>query len=251
MVIDLGADHRLVDPAAWEQYYGSPHAGNWLYGMPELPHARESLQGAVRIANPGCYPTAVSLALAPLLVGSLVSTEDIVIVAASGTSGAGRKPSAALLGAEVMGAMSAYKVGGTHQHIPEIEQALGQAAHGSVSISFTPTLVPMPRGILATCTARLATGVGESELRDALATAYEAEPFVHLLPAGRWPTTAAVSGSNSVQLQVAADGRAGRAIVVAAMDNLVKGAAGQAIQNANLAMELPETTGLSAMGVAP
>ena len=251
VVVDLGADHRLVDAAAWEQFYGGQHAGAWLYGMPELPLAREGLRGAVRIANPGCYPTAISLALAPLLHEELVSTEDIVVVAASGTSGAGRKAVEPLLGSEVMGAMSAYKIGGVHQHTPEIEQALGQASGRETKVSFTPSLAPMPRGILATCTGRIAPGVAVAQLRSCLSAAYDAEPFVHLLPEGQLPTTAATAGSNSVQMQVAFDDRTGRVTVISAMDNLVKGAAGQAVQNANLACEFPETTGLTNMGVAP
>jgi N-acetyl-gamma-glutamyl-phosphate reductase len=251
VVVDLGADHRLADAAAWEKYYGLPHAGNWLYGMPELPGARESLVGAVRIANPGCYPTAVSLSLAPILAASLADASDVNVVAASGTSGAGRKASEALLGAEVMGAMRAYKVGGAHQHTPEMEQALSQASSKNVRVSFTPLLAPMPRGILATSSARLAAGADEVGLRECLEVAYADEPFVHVLPAGQWPTTASVAGSNSVHLQVAADEHAGRVVVVAAMDNLVKGAAGQAVQNANLALEFDETEGLPAMGVAP
>ena len=251
IVVDLGADHRLTDPAAWEKYYELPYAGSWPYGMPELPGARESLAGAVRIANPGCYPTAVSLSMAPILAASLAEASDVFVVAASGTSGAGRKASEALLGAEVMGAMRAYKVGGTHQHTPEMEQALSQASSRRVRVSFTPLLAPMPRGILATSSARLAPDVGEADLRECLQTSYADEPFVHVLATGQWPTTASVAGSNSVHLQVAADEHAGRAVVVAAMDNLVKGAAGQAVQNANLALELDETEGLSAMGVAP
>lgn len=251
VVVDLGADHRLTDAAAWEAYYGLPHAGSWLYGMPELPGTRESVAGAVRIANPGCYPTAVTLSLAPALAGGLVEPSDVVVVAASGTSGAGRKASEALLGAEVMGAMSAYKAGGSHQHTPEMEQNLSRASGYPVSLSFTPTLAPMPRGILATSTATLSSGVGTEDLRDSLIEAYREEPFVHVVPEGAWPTTAAVAGSNSVHIQAAADQHSGRAVLVAAMDNLVKGAAGQAIQNANLALELDETAGLPTMGVAP
>ena len=251
LVVDLGADFRLRDAAAWERYYGIPHAGTWTYGMPELPGARAEIAASRRIANPGCYVTAVSLALAPLLAAGLVEADDIVVVAASGTSGAGRAPKASLLGSEVMGNMSPYKVGGTHQHTPEMAQNLSAAAGGPVSLSFTPLLAPMPRGILATCTAVLRPGVGEAELRAALAAAYDPEPFVHLLPPGLWPATAATFGSNAVHLQVAADLDAGRAVVVAAEDNLVKGASGQAVQNANIALGLPETMGLSALGVAP
>jgi len=251
VVIDLGADHRLADPAAWAAYYGGEAARSWPYGLPELPDGRAVLTGARRIANPGCFPTAVALGLAPLLHAGLVEPVDIVVVAASGTSGAGRTPSERLLGAEVMGSVSAYKAGGAHQHTPEMEQALGSAAAASVTLSFTPTLAPMPRGILATCTAGLAPGVDTAALRHALGSAYADEPFVHLIPEGSWPATGATLGSNVGHIQAAADTHAGRAVVVVAIDNLGKGAAGQAVQNANLALGLDETLGLSASGVAP
>jgi N-acetyl-gamma-glutamyl-phosphate reductase len=251
VVVDLGADFRLADAAAWERFYGSTHAGTWAYGLPELAGARERLAGARRIANPGCYPTSVILALAPLLAAGLVEPADVVVVAASGTSGAGRAAKPHLLGSEVMGDLSAYKVGGTHQHIPEIVQALSGAAGTEVGLSFTPVLAPMPRGILATCTARLTAGVTTDDLRGALHAAYGAEPFVHLLADGQWPHTAATAGSNSCHLQAVADPDSGRAVVVSAIDNLGKGAAGQAVQNANLALDLPETAGLAVDGVAP
>ena len=254
-IVDLGPDFRLADADAWARHYGPPHAGRWATGLPELPGAREQIRAAVRVAVPGCYATAAIVALAPLLAAGLVEPHDIVIVAASGTSGAGRVPKPELLASEAMGAVSAYQAGGTHRHTPEIEQALGAAAAPArVTVSFTPLLAPMPRGILATCTARLRPGPGEAAaapLREALADAYADEPFLCLLPEGRWPTTAAVAGSNGVHLQAAADTRAGRATVVAAIDNLGKGAAGQAIQNANLMLGLPETAGLTAVGVAP
>jgi N-acetyl-gamma-glutamyl-phosphate reductase len=250
-VVDLGADFRLADPAAWARYYGGPHAGTWVYGLPELPGTRTQVSSATRVANPGCYPTAVILGLAPLLAAGLVEPSDLVAVAASGASGAGRKASPNLLASEVMGAMSAYKVGGPHQHTPEMEQALRGAAGTAVSLSFTPVLAPMPRGILATSTARLAEGASTGTLREALHAAYDGEPFVHVLPDDVWPTTAAVNGSNSVHLQVAADPHAGRAVVVAALDNLVKGAAGQALQNANLVLGLDEGAGLPVAGTAP
>jgi N-acetyl-gamma-glutamyl-phosphate reductase len=251
-VVDLSASFRLADPQAWSAYYRTPHAGQWCYGLPELPGARERIAGARRVAAPGCYATAAILALAPLLAAGLADPGDIVIVAASGTSGAGRSPSAALLGAEVMGSMSAYQAGGTHRHTPEIEQALGEACGVPSSVSFTPLLIPMPRGILATCTARLRQpGTTTGDLRAALAAAYDGEPFVRLLPEGCWPVTAATTGGNAAHLQAAADAHAGRAVVVAALDNLGKGAAGQAVQAANLMLGLPETAGLSAQGVAP
>lgn len=250
-VVDLGADFRLADPAAWTRYYGGPHAGNWAYGLPELPGQRAVIQEARRVANPGCYATAVILALAPLLAAHLVRPADVVIVAASGTSGAGRKASDALLATQVMGSMSAYKVGGVHQHTPEMEQALSAAAQVPVTLSFTPLLAPMPRGIVATCTALPVEEVTDDVVRDVLVEAYRREPFVHVLPDGRWPQTSSVAGSNAVQLQVAIDRHAGRVIVVAALDNLGKGAAGQALQNANLMLGLDEVAGLTASGVAP
>ncbi len=251
-VVDLGADFRLADGGAWDRYYGSsPHAGTWPYGLPELPGQRDRLVGAPRVANPGCYATSVALGLAPLLAAGLVEPGDVVVVAASGTSGAGRTPSAALLASEVMGSMAPYKVGGAHQHTPEMEQALSVAAAEPVTMLFTPTLAPMPRGILATCTARTAPGVDEATLRDALHAAYDDEPFVHVLPAGRLPATSATLGSNSVHLQVAADAHSGRTTVLVALDNLVKGAAGQALQNANRILGLPEPLGLPVNGVAP
>jgi N-acetyl-gamma-glutamyl-phosphate reductase len=251
IVIDLGADHRLEQADAWTRYYGGDWSGSWTYGMPELAGHREQVAAARRIANPGCYPTGVILGLAPLLAAGLVEPADVVVVAASGTTGAGRKPSDALLASTVIGQLSTYKVGGTHQHTPEMEQALAEAAGEPVTVSFTPMLAPMPRGILATTTARLAEGVTTEELHEALHAAYAAEPFVSVLAPGTWPQTGATLGANSVHLQVAADPHSGRAVVVSAIDNLVKGAAGAAVQNANLALGLDETTGLTAIGVAP
>jgi N-acetyl-gamma-glutamyl-phosphate reductase len=253
-VIDLGADFRLADPEAWAAYYPTPYAGQWTYGLPELPGARDAIRVSSMVAAPGCYATASILALAPLLAAGLAEPADIVIVAASGTSGAGRSLRPDLLATEVMGSMSAYQVGGTHRHTPEIEQNIdaeraGLPASASATVSFTPTLAPMPRGILATCTARSAASAGQ--LREALREAYHGEPFVHVLPEGRWPATGATLGSNAAHLQAAADPHAGRAVVVCALDNLVKGAAGQAIQIANLMLGLPETAGLTAHGVAP
>jgi N-acetyl-gamma-glutamyl-phosphate reductase len=253
-IVDLGPDFRLADPADWARHYGGEHPGRWVTGLPELPGARPLIRNATRVAAPGCYATAAILALAPLVGAGLVAADDVVVVAASGTSGAGRSPRADLLGSEVMGSVSAYQAAGTHRHTPEIEQALAEAAPGreQVRVSFTPLLAPMPRGILATCTARLAAAGTDTEgLRAALAAAYADEPFVHLLPPGRWPGTSAVAGSNGAVLQAAADPRTGRATVVAVIDNLGKGAAGQAIQNANLMLGLVETAGLTSIGVAP
>ncbi|MFI9646941.1 N-acetyl-gamma-glutamyl-phosphate reductase [Streptomyces sp. NPDC052040] len=250
LVIDMGADFRLEDAADWERFYGTPHAGTWPYGLPELPGARARLAGARRIAVPGCYPTAVSLALFPAYGAGLAETEAVV-VAASGTSGAGKAPKPHLLGSEVMGSMSPYGVGGAHRHTPEMIQNLSAAAGERVSVSFTPTLAPMPRGILATCSAKARPGVTAETVRAAYEKAFADEPFVHLLPEGQWPATASVCGSNAVQVQVAHDAATHRIIAISAIDNLTKGTAGGAVQSMNLALGLDETTGLSTIGVAP
>jgi len=250
VVIDCGADFRLRDAEAWTRFYGSAHAGTWPYGLPELPGNRAALAGARRIAVPGCYPTVSSLTLAPAVAAGLVDP-DVVVVAASGASGAGKSPKPHLLGAELMGSVSAYGVGGVHRHTPEITQNLSALTDGTVSVSFTPVLVPMSRGILATCTARLLPGVSAEDVRAAYQKAYADEPFVHLLPEGQWPQTQAVAGSNAAVLQVTVDEAVGRLVAVGAIDNLTKGTAGGAIQCMNLALGLDETTGLSTVGVAP
>jgi len=250
LVVDMGADFRLKDAADWERFYGSAHAGTWPYGLPELPGARAALEGSKRIAVPGCYPTAVSLALFPAYAASLAENEA-VIVAASGTSGAGKAPKPHLLGSEVMGSMTPYGVGGGHRHTPEMIQNLSAAAGETVSVSFTPTLAPMPRGILATCSAKAREGVTAESVRAAYEKAFADEPFVHLLPEGQWPATASVYGSNAVQVQVVCDEAAGRIIAISAIDNLTKGTAGGAVQSMNLALGLDESTGLSTIGVAP
>ncbi|MGW2932745.1 N-acetyl-gamma-glutamyl-phosphate reductase [Streptomyces sp. NPDC001156] len=250
LVVDMGADFRLESAADWERFYGTPHAGTWPYGLPELPGARAALEGSKRIAVPGCYPTAASLALFPAYAAGLAENEA-VIVAASGTSGAGKAPKPHLLGSEVMGSMSPYGVGGVHRHTPEILQNLRAAAGEHVSVSFTPTLAPMPRGILATCSAKATPGVTAESVRAAYEKAYADEPFVRLLPEGQWPATAYVYGSNAVQLQVAYDVAAHRIIAISAIDNLTKGTAGGAVQSMNIALGLDESTGLSMIGVAP
>ncbi|MFF3245973.1 N-acetyl-gamma-glutamyl-phosphate reductase [Streptomyces sp. NPDC002870] len=250
LVVDMGADFRLKDAADWEAFYGSPHAGTWPYGLPELPGARAALVGAKRIAVPGCFPTAVSLALFPAYAASLAEPEA-VITAASGTSGAGKAPKPHLLGSEVMGSMTPYGVGGGHRHTPEMIQNLSAAAGERVSVSFTPTLAPMPRGILATCSAKAKKGVSADSVRAAYEKAFQDEPFICLLPEGRWPSTASVYGSNAVHIQIAYDEAAGRIIAISAIDNLTKGTAGGAVQSMNLALGLPEGTGLSTTGVAP
>ncbi|WP_026424357.1 N-acetyl-gamma-glutamyl-phosphate reductase [Actinokineospora inagensis] len=247
LVVDCGADHRLADARDWDRWYGGAHAGQWPYGLPELPGHRDKLKATKRIAVPGCYPTVSSLALAPAVQEGLIG-DEVVVVAVSGTSGAGKSLKPHLLGSEVMGSLSAYGVGGAHRHTPEIIQNLSAIAGKRVNVSFTPVLAPLPRGILATCSAPLAKN---GDVRSAYENAYADEPFVHLLPEGQWPTTAAVLGSNAVQLQVTVDEDLNRLVVVAAMDNLTKGTAGGALQSMNIALGLPETAGLSTVGVAP
>lgn len=251
VVIDAGADHRLEEAADWEKFYGTAHAGTWPYGLPELPGAREKLRGATRIAVPGCYPTSALLALAPGFGAGLLQPDDVVIVSASGASGAGKSVKPHLLGAEVIGGMSPYGVGGGHRHTPEIEQGLSAVAGTPVSVSFTPTLAPMSRGILATATAKVTAGTTAADLRQAWEDAYDDEAFVHLLPEGRWPGTKSVLGSNHAALQIAYDGHAGRVIVSCVIDNLTKGTAGGAVQSMNIALGLNETAGLNGQGIAP
>ncbi|MCW2566774.1 MAG: argC [Mycobacterium sp.] len=245
-IVDLGADFRLTDAATYERYYATPHAGTWTYGLPELPGQRSAVAAATRVANTGCYAVATTLALAPLIAAGLAEPDDVVVTAASGTSGAGRSAKANLLGSEVMGDLSPYKVG-AHQHVPEIKQATGAR-----SLSFTPFLAPMPRGILASVSARPAVaGTTAADVREALTAAYAGEAFVHVLAGGQWPHTGAVYGSNSCHLAATVDIDSGRIVVVSAIDNLGKGAAGQAVQNANLMLGLSETAGLAINGVAP
>lgn len=268
LVVDCGADHRLTDPDAWAAFYGGEYHGAWTYGMPELVLAadgpaggqsqqspaggrkqRENLAGATRIAVPGCNVTAVTLGLAPGIAAGVIAADDLVSVLAVGPSGAGKSLRPDLLASELLGSASAYQVGGVHRHIPEILQNLAAAGGANPAISFTPVLVPMARGILATSTAKL---VGDpAHVREAWDTAYADEPFVHLLPAGTFPRSADAIGANTVHIGLAVDERAGRVVVVSALDNLVKGTAGAAIQSANLALGLPETLGLPVDGVAP
>ncbi|MGV9615180.1 N-acetyl-gamma-glutamyl-phosphate reductase [Nocardia xishanensis] len=248
VIIDCGADYRLRDAAAWEKYYRSAHAGSWPYGLPELPGGRDALCGATRIAVPGCYPTVASLALAPAVAAGIIEPQ-VTVVAVSGTSGAGRKLDVGLLGSEVMGSARAYNIAGAHRHTPEIAQNLKAAGGVDVAVSFTPVLAPMPRGILATCTAP--TAVDAAQARAVYEKAYADEPFVHLLPEGVLPQTGSVLGSNAVTLQVAVDTDAGQLVVIGAIDNLTKGTAGAAVQSMNLAVGFDETEGLTTVGVAP
>ncbi|WP_017606007.1 N-acetyl-gamma-glutamyl-phosphate reductase [Nocardiopsis alkaliphila] len=250
LVVDCGADFRLNDPAAWERFYGTPHAGTWPYGLPELPGQRERLTGARRVAVPGCHVTVATLGLLPGLAEQLVEP-DLTVVAVTGTSGAGKAPKPNLVGSEVMGALSPYGVGGTHRHNPEIVQNLTAVTGEPVRLSFTPVLAPLPRGILATCTAPLKPGVTAERVRAAYETTYADEPFVHLLPEGTWPNTAMTLAANTTLVQVTVDADAGRMVAVAALDNLTKGTAGGAVQSTNLALGLAEDTGLPLTAVAP
>lgn len=262
LVIDLGADHRLADAADWTAYYGSEHAGTWPYGMPELivgpdgERQRARLAGARRIAVPGCNVTAVTLGLQPGIAAGLIDPIDVVAVLANGYSGAGRSLKSHLLASEALGAAQPYAVGGTHRHIPEIAQNLRSAGADEVTISFTPTLVPMSRGILATATARLLDpATTDEQVRDAWVGAYAGEQFVQVLPVAdgqaQWPTTAMTLGANTALIQVTVDRRAGRVVTVTAIDNLVKGTAGAAVQSLNIALGLPEDAGLTTIGLAP
>ncbi|OBJ01187.1 N-acetyl-gamma-glutamyl-phosphate reductase [Mycobacterium alsense] len=248
VIVDCGADFRLTDSAAWERYYGTAHAGSWPYGLPELPGARERLRGARRIAVPGCYPTSALLALLPAIAEGLIEPA-VTVVAVSGASGAGRAVKADLLGSEVIGSARAYNIGGSHRHTPEIAQGLRAVTDRDVTVSFTPVLIPTSRGILATCTARARAPL--SQLRAAYEKAYHAEPFVYLMPEGQLPRTGAVLGSNAAHIAVAVDEAAETFVAIAAIDNLVKGTGGAAVQSMNLALGWPEAEGLSVVGVAP
>jgi len=247
-IVDLGADFRLEDASQWEKYYGGKHAGAWVYGLPELATGqRDAIKRENRVANPGCYATSISLGIVPAV--EFIDVSDIVIVAASGTTGAGRSAKINLIASEVMGSLTSYKFGGVHQHTPEIEQAISAVAQKAAKISFTPILAPMPRGILSTITAKLTKPLSTLEAHAIYTKAYSNEYFVDVLPLGQMPKTSALTGSNKVQIQVAVDEHTDRLIVSVAIDNLGKGAAGQAIQNANLICGLDEKTGIEHDGI--
>jgi N-acetyl-gamma-glutamyl-phosphate reductase len=256
LVVDCGADHRLTDEAAWAKFYGGDYFGAWPYGLPELLLAgggtqRDNLVGVKRIAVPGCNVTAISLGLAPGIRAGVLEPDDLVAILAVGTSGAGKAAKPELIASEILGSALAYAVGGTHRHTPEIIQNLSIAGGVGVTVSFTPMLVPMSRGILATSTAKLAPGATVASVRKAFEDAYSNEPFVHLLPAGEFPRTADTVGANTALIGIAVDEAVGRVVTITALDNLVKGTAGAAIQSANIALGLPETLGLTSNGVAP
>jgi N-acetyl-gamma-glutamyl-phosphate reductase len=243
-IVDLGGDYRLTDKSQWDKYYGGEYAGSWTYGLPELTDHQLIAQSKY-VANPGCYATAIALSIAPVVTE--IDSEDIVVVAASGTTGAGRTAKVNLMGSEIINNLTSYKFGGIHQHIPEIEQELTEISKKSVKISFTPILAPMPRGILATVTARLNTTF--ANFRTTYTNFYQKSKFVSLLPAGQMPMTTSVLGTNNVHMQIAVDSHVNRIIISTAIDNLGKGAAGQAIQNANLMCNFAEDAGLKLAGV--
>lgn len=250
LVLDCGADFRLESASDWQKFYGGEHAGTWAYGMPELLLAqgvkqRSSLVGVRRIAVPGCNVTAITLGLAPALAEQLVEVDDLVSILTVGTSGAGRGATEKLYEKEPTGSANAYQVGGIHRHTPEIEQNLSKAAVGRVSISFTPVLASLERGILAVNTAKLRPGISVIEIEQAFKKHYGDERFIKVLPAGEYPSTADTIGQNFALIGAAVDEHAGRLITICAIDNLVKGTAGAAIQSMNIALGLPEDLGLT------
>ena len=252
-IVDLSADFRLGDPDLYAEWYGHEHRavelqGEAVYGLTELK--RDAVAAARLVANPGCYPTGPQLALAPILETGRIEAEDIIIDAKSGVSGAGREPRQGMLFSEVGEGVHAYGVA-KHRHLPEIEQGLSEAAGAPVSISFTPHLIPMNRGILSTIYVRLAAGATLEDVRAILAERYADEPFVHLVAEGISPATRDVRGSNHCLIGVFADRLKGRIILLTALDNLVKGASGQALQNMNLMCGLPETSGLEQLSLFP
>jgi N-acetyl-gamma-glutamyl-phosphate reductase len=246
-IVDLGADFRLKNEDSWDKYYGGTYAGSWLYGLPDLPGKAAEIKSAQRVANPGCYATSIALGTAP--ASTFADLSDVVVVAASGTTGAGRTAKINLIASEVSGSLTAYKFGGIHQHTPEIEETLSAISGQNVKVSFTPILAPMPRGILATITVRMLKQLTVEEVRKCYQEYFAHSPFVQLLPEGQMPKTASVLGSNHAQIQVAIDEHTNRLVVSVAIDNLGKGAAAQALHNANLMVGFDATAGLSGNGL--
>ena len=246
-IVDLGADFRLTDAKQWKKYYEGTHAGAWTYGLPEIPGSREKISQSRQVANPGCYATSIITGVLPTL--DVIDSSDVVVVAASGTTGAGRNAKISLIASEVMGSLTSYKFGGVHQHTPEVEQALSLASGKTVKISFTPILAPMPRGILSTITARLSVSMDTEKVHSLFSSFYKNDYFVDVLPIGQMPKTGSLTGSNKIQMQVAVDEHTHRLVISVAIDNLGKGAASQAIQNANLMCGFHEGAGLSTDGL--
>ena len=246
-IVDLGADYRLKSEDSWKKYYGGDYAGSWVYGIADLPGKSAEITQSSRVANPGCYATSIALGAAP--ASSFADLSDVVVVAASGTTGAGRTAKINLIASEVAGSLSSYKFGGVHQHTPEIEETLASISAQNVKVSFTPILAPMPRGILSTITVKLTRSISIEQVREAYAQYYADSPFVTLLPQGQMPKTSSVLGSNFAQLQVAIDAHTNRLVISVAIDNLGKGAAAQALHNANLIAGFAETDGLLGNGL--
>lgn len=246
-VVDLGADFRLKSESSWNKYYGGAYAGSWVYGIADLPGKSVEISQASRVSNPGCYATSIALGAAP--ASDFADLSDVVVVAASGTTGAGRSAKINLIASEVSGSLTSYKFGGVHQHTPEIEETLSAITGQEVKIAFTPILAPMPRGILSTITVKLTKKIAITDVRKAYSHFYQESPFVHLLPEGQMPKTSAVLGSNFAQMQVAIDEHTDRLVISVAIDNLGKGAAAQAIHNANLIAGFEATAGLLGNGL--
>jgi N-acetyl-gamma-glutamyl-phosphate reductase len=246
-IVDLGADYRLTSKESWEKYYGGEYAGAWTYGIADIAGKGAEIASSTRIANPGCYATSIILGAAP--AAEFVDLSDVVVVAASGTTGAGRTAKINLIASEVAGSLTSYKFGGVHQHTPEIEEALSKISGKKVKISFTPILAPMPRGILSTITVRLSKEISINDVRKAYVKYFETSPFVDLLPEGQMPKTTSVLGSNFAQIQVAIDAHTNRLVISVAIDNLGKGAAAQALHNANLIAGFEPTAGLLGNGL--
>jgi len=242
-IVDLGADFRLKDSKQWTKYYGGEFAGTWTYGLPEIENNAELISKSKRVANPGCYATAISLAFAPLIKHNLIDLKYMTVVAASGTTGAGKKPVKSLSDSEVIGSLANYKMDGTHQHIPEIEQSLNSISNQVIKLSFNPILAPMPRGILANCISVLKAKNSINEISEMFNDYYKDSAFVEIVQNQNLQTSA-VLNSNSCLLQVTIDEETNQITIVSVIDNLIKGASGQAIQNMNLMCGFEQTLGL-------
>ena len=242
-IVDLGADFRLKDSDQWSKYYSGEYAGSWTYGLPEIEGNKEKISNSNQVANPGCYATAIALAFAPLIKHDVIDLNYLTVVAASGTTGAGKKPQQSILASEIIGSLSNYKLNGSHQHIPEIEQTLTQINNKDVFLSFNPILAPMPRGILANCISKVKIGTSKNEIVDIFNKYYKGQPFV-LIKQDANIQTSSVLNTNNCLLQISVDENTNQITVVSVIDNLIKGASGQAIQNANLMSGWDQTLGL-------
>lgn len=233
----------MKDSDQWSKYYTGDYAGSWTYGLPEIEGNKEKISNSDQVANPGCYATAIALAFAPLIKHDVIDLNYLTVVAASGTTGAGKKPQQSILASEVMGSLSNYKLNGSHQHIPEIEQTLSQINNKNVVLSFNPILAPMPRGILANCISKVKIGISKNEIVDIFNRYYKGQPFVQVNQDANLQTSS-VLNTNNCLLQISVDENTNQITVVSVIDNLIKGASGQAIQNANLMCDWDQTMGL-------